>query len=434
MRPMTNAVGHGPPGRADWCGWLPVWSLGLYTITAYGTWAYAFGVLIEPISADTGWTTSFLGSVYGVAMLLTGLSAFWSGRLLDRFGPVVPLGLHAVMASGLMLVAVTVDRQWVFGVLFASGAGLSGATGFYTMTTVIAARSRPDRPDRAIAVLTLVGAFCSPIYLPLTAWLLTVWDWRTVARALVLAGVFGAVQAAAVTSRIRLAEIDEPGLIRPSTRSWDAIRRAMVNPEVRRALAVYFLAGAAAGSMWVYQVPMMTGAGLGLGLAGTLAGLRGFCQIFGRMGLTGAVERHGAARLLQGAYLITAVGGVALLVASVIGVDSTSTVVGLSLVFALLAGTGFGASSPLQAIHARLHFDPGDLGLLMGLQGAVLGLAGAVGPMAGAFLRDATQSWIPTIVLVVAILVVSAMLLRPAPGHGARHYHASGGRHRTGSP
>ena len=413
---MTILAGPRPEGRADWRGWLPVWSLGFYTITAYGTWAYAYGVLIEPINAETGWTTSFLGSVYGVAMLLTGLSAFWSGRLLDRFGPLLPLAIHAVVASGLMLAAVSVDRQWLFGVLFATGAGLGGATGFYTMTTVIAARSRPDRPDRAIAVLTLVGAFCSPIYLPLTAWLLTVWDWRDVARVLILAGVVGAVQAAVTTRRIRQAEGDEgddPPTVQPSARSWDAIKRAMVKPDVRRALTVYFLAGAAAGSMWVYQVPMLTGAGLGLGLAGTLAGLRGFCQIFGRMGLTGAVERHGSARLLQGAYIVTAIGGLALLAASVIALDSTSVVVVLALVFALLAGTGFGASSPLQAIHARLHFEPGDLGLLMGLQGAVLGLAGAVGPMAGAFLRDATGSWIPTIAVVVAILLISAHLLRP---------------------
>ncbi len=409
-----SAAGPSPADIAAWRGWLPVWSLGLYTITAYGTWAYAFGVLIEPISAETGWSTSFLGSVYGVAMLGTGLSAFWSGRLLDRFGPVVPLAIHAVVASGLMLAAVSTDRQWLFGVLFATGAGLSGATGFYTMTTVIAARSRPDRPERAIALLTLVGAFCSPIYLPAAAWLLSVWDWRTVARALIAIGVVGAVQAAVITAGVKLADDDEMGgPIRPSARSWEAIRRALTTADVRRALLVYFLAGAAAGSMWVYQVPMMTGAGLGLGLAGTLAGLRGFCQIFGRMGLTGAVERHGSARLLQAAYVITAAGGIALLVASLLDVGARSVVIGLSLVFALLAGTGFGASSPLQAIHARLHFDPGDLGLLMGLQGAVLGLAGAVGPMAGAFLRDWTGSWTPTISVVIVILVVSALLLHP---------------------
>ena len=44
----------------------------------------------------------------------------------------------------------------VFGVLYAVGAGVTGATGFYSVTTVSAARLRPDRPERAIAVLTVL--------------------------------------------------------------------------------------------------------------------------------------------------------------------------------------------------------------------------------------------------------------------------------------
>ncbi len=47
----------------------------------------------------------------------------------------------------------------------------------------------------------------------------------------------------------------------------------------------------------------------------------------------------------------------------------------------------------------------------MGLQGAVLGLAGFAGPMAGAVLRDATDTWVFTIAVVIAVLVVSAALL-----------------------
>ena len=415
---MSTTVAFKP----GWKGWTPVYSLGLYTITAYGTWAYGFGVMIDAISADTGWTTSFLGSVYGAAMALTGLSAFWSGRLLDRFGPVVPLGIHAVAASGLMLAAMSATSAWVFGPLFALGAGLSGSTGFYSMTTVMAARSRYDRPNRAIAVLTLVGAFCSPIYLPLAAWLLTFLDWRVVGRILVLAGVVGALQAAVIVRRQYRVDVDPmAGTIQPSPRSFDALTRAITRPAIRRALLVYFLAGAAASSMWVYQVPIMTGAGMSLGLAGTLAGVRGFCQLFGRMGLTTAVERYGSTRLLQGAYLITAIGSLALLVAGLerFGLGSSPVIV-LALVFALLAGAGFGASSPLQAIHARLHFDAGDLGLLMGLQGAVLGLAGAVGPIGGAVLRDVSGSWTLTVAIVVVTLIISAQLLQ-ADARGSRH-------------
>ena len=410
-----------------------MYSLGIYTITSYGTWAYAFGVLIESIRADAGWSTSFLGSVYGASMALAGLSAFWSGRLLDRFGPMVPLGLHAVVASGLLFAAFATSEAWLFAVLFAAGAGLSGSTGFYAMTTVIATRTRPDRPERAIAVLTLVGAFCSPIYLPVTAWLLTIWHWRSVGQALVVAGAAGAVQAmvftrshyqkrrrqvqtatTAPTRDVKALGVDPDRHHLPSTRSLDALGRALTNPAVRRALLVYFLAGAAGSTMWAYQVPILEATGLSLAAAGTFGGLRGLFQLFGRMGLTTAVERFGSARLLQAAYLSTAIGSGALIVGSAGWLRSTwITPAMLALIFALTAGSGFGASSPLQAIHARLHFDPGDLGLLMGLQGAVLGLAGGFGPVAGSVMRDISGSWTITISVVLAVLLLSAYLLSP---------------------
>ncbi|MDH3295282.1 MAG: MFS transporter, partial [Acidimicrobiia bacterium] len=316
---MTTGVADDPASQTRWSSWVPVYSLGLYTITAYGTWAYAFGVLIEPIRDDTGWAISFLGAIYGAAMAFTGVAAFWTGRLLDRFGPVVPLGLHAVVASGLMLAALATDNPWLFAPLFAIGAGLGGATGFYAMTTVIAARVRPDRPERSIAVLTLVGAFCSPVYLPLTAWLLTVWPWRTVGRTLVAAGVFGAVQAMILAGRsyrrthsLVVTAADGGAPPAPSARSFDALSRAVANPAVRRALLVYFLAGAAASTMWAYQVPILEATGLSLAAAGTFGGLRGFCQLFGRVGLTTAVERFGSTALLQVAYLATAIGTLAL--------------------------------------------------------------------------------------------------------------------------
>jgi len=117
---------------AGWRGWTPVYSLGIYTITAYGTWAYGFGVLIESISADTGWSTSFLGSVYGAAMILSGLTAFWTGRLLDRFGSLVPFGIHALVSSGLLLAAFATTDQWLFAPLFALGAGLGLGVPFKT--------------------------------------------------------------------------------------------------------------------------------------------------------------------------------------------------------------------------------------------------------------------------------------------------------------
>ncbi len=396
-------------------GLTPIISLGVYTITAYGTWAYGFGVLLEPISSDTGWGAAFLGTIYGWAMALSGIGAFWTGRLLDRFGARAPYAIHLTVASSLMAGALLVDDKWLFGALFATGAGIGGATGFYTITTVIVSRLRFDRPDWAISSLTIVGAFASPIYLPLTAWLVAMWHWRLVAAVLVAAGALGAAQALVLAPG---GASHESGLV-ASTRPLATLRTALGSPAIRRILAVYLLAGAAGSTIWVYQVPMMTSVGLSLGLAGAFGGLRGLCQLLGRVGLSAQIERRGTDVLLRGAYLATASAGVALLIGAGLagskpGVDSPILIAG-AVAFAILAGTGLGASSPLQAIHARSRFDPGDLGLLMGLQGLVLGVAGGIGPFTGGLVRDLSGTWTATIIAVVVVLCSAAALIRPPP-------------------
>ncbi|MEM1335092.1 MAG: hypothetical protein AAGG08_16705, partial [Actinomycetota bacterium] len=107
-------------------GWAGVAALGLLTITAFGTWFYAFGVLIDPITADIGWSTTSLGLAYGGAQVLTGLGAFVGGRLLDRFDAPAPFLLHAVGGGGLLLVSSTATNVVVFGVVFAVGGGIIG--------------------------------------------------------------------------------------------------------------------------------------------------------------------------------------------------------------------------------------------------------------------------------------------------------------------
>ncbi|MBS1265255.1 MAG: hypothetical protein MAG471_01096 [Acidimicrobiaceae bacterium] len=372
-------------------------ALGLLTITSYGSWMYGFGVLIDPISQDMGWSTTTLGITFGAAMLLTGLGSFTGGRLLDHFGGPGPFLVQALPGGGLLLAATWADNPVSFGLLYALGAGITGATGFYHVTTAAAARLRPHRPDQAIAVVTLIGAFCSPIYLPLTAWMVTVWHWRTAARVLALLAVAGGLLTASLTSDARSSRSG------PSLQPLEAIRSALGRPAIQRMMAAYTATGVAFTSVLVYQVPILTASGVSLALAGTIGGLRGLFQFFGRLGLTGLVERHGSGALLRLAFLVSAAGIAFLLVGSVPA----------GMTFAVLAGLAMGASTPLQSVYARSHFDEGDLGLLMGLQGVSMGLAGALGPVLGGAMHDLSGSWTPTVVMGIVTMALGAWLLKP---------------------
>ena len=105
--------------------------------------------------------------------------------------------------------------------------------------------------------------------------------------------------------------------------------------------------------------------------------------------------------LLRGAYLLSALGVGFLL----FGTLPTG------VAYSVLAGIGIGASSPLQAMYARTNFAEGDLGLLMGLQGAVVGLASGLGPLIGGILHDQTETWTPTLSMILFALLASTWLL-----------------------
>jgi len=375
-----------------------VWILGVVTITAYGSWFYGFGVLIGPIQDDVGWSTSMLGATFAAAQVIAGIGAFVAGRLLDRFGAVGPFGVQAVFGAGPLLAATWAEDILVFAVLYAIGGGVIGASGFYHVTTVAAARIHPTAPAKAIAKLTLIGAFCSPIFIPLTALVADVYGWRVGARMLALLALGGALAGMA------LRQESSSGGHGPSESPISALRLALRSSVVRRMFAAYIAGGIAFSTVLVYQVPIMMHSGLSLGLAGLFAGFRGLCQILGRVGLTRALTRWGSGPLLLAAYALSAGGGVLLLVGEV------AAAVG----FAVLAGTGFGATSPLQAIHSSERFATADLGLLMGMQGAVLGLAGGLGPLLGGAIRDATGSWTWVVIAAAGSLLIGAAQMRDA--------------------
>ncbi|MBT5849085.1 MAG: MFS transporter, partial [Acidimicrobiaceae bacterium] len=315
----------------------------MVTITAYGSWFYGFGVLIGPIQDDLGWSTSTLGATFASAQVIAGMGAFVAGRLLDRFGAIGPFVVQAVLGAGPLLAATWADDVFVFAGLYALGGGIMGATGFYHVTTVVAGRLHPEAPAKAIAKLTLIGAFCSPILVPLTAFVVDSSGWRTGARMLALLALFGAL----IGSSLRCRAVSDRG--GPSPRPIHALREALRIPEVRRMFSAYVVGGIALSTVVVYQVPIMTHAGLTLGVAGTLAGFRGLCQVLGRVGLTGALNRWGPRPLLLAAYVLSGVGVLLLLVGEVPA----------ALAFAVLAGAGFGAISPLQAIYSIERFTAG---------------------------------------------------------------------------
>ena len=316
---------------------MPISVLGLLTIIGYGACYYAYGVLIGPIGTDTGWPDAALGAIFSAALVITGAGGIVAGRVLDRCGPRPGFLVAGTAGADAMLAASVQGALLPFAVAYAGGCGLVGALGF-TTSRRRSPPAPPAAPARAIIWLTLFGAFSSPLYLPMTAWLTQVAGWRgairieagTVAVAFVLAAVL----------------IKNPGVSRPGPpagRPVGGLRAGWRSPRIRAWLAATVMGGAAVNALIVYQVPVTTRAGLPLAIAAAVAGFRGLAQLAGRLPLTALTGKLGARVTLVLAYALAAAVTLLLFAAGALAPV---------LVLSLLAGAAVGAVYMLQGVYA----------------------------------------------------------------------------------
>jgi MFS family permease len=266
--------------------------LGLVTIVAYGVAYYSYGVLIDPIRASTGWSSSALGAVFSGVLVVGGAGALVGGRLVDRLGTRPAFLLAGSVGAGAAAAASYQHELPAFAVLYAVGCGLITALGFYNITQPAAIRAAGNAPERAVVWLTVIGAFSSPIFLPVTAALVDGLGWRATIR------VLAAIAAATFVTMAALLGV-EPADVRARRAPAsvpDALRGAWKAPGFPRWVLASLISGAAVDIILVYQVPVMIAAGLPIGAAATIGGIRGFAQLGGRLPLSALLRRLGTRR------------------------------------------------------------------------------------------------------------------------------------------
>lgn len=375
---------------------LSISALGFITIAAYGTWFYSFGVLLDPIILDTGWTESSLTTAFAVGLAGGGVASLPAGRALDRFGSRPMFVVAAVVSTAGLWLGSNATSPLTFGIFTAIASAALASLAFYHITQPTSVRVAPDQPAKAIAILTIYGAVASTIYLPAAAYLVDRYGWRPTIQMMATAtGIILIIAAAIVREEERpKRDPSAPGL-----------KAALADPEVRRFAVAWSTMGVAVGIILVYQVPLMTDAGLPLATASALAGARGAAQILGRIPMSAMVRRLGSRRSLRLAYGFTIAG---------LGLLALSSSVVVGAIYALVAGFGIGAASPLAGVYADEVFDRNRLGMFMGFLGAVGAVAVAAGPAMAGVIADATGTRTWALVL-AAVASVSAFLLMKAP-------------------
>ncbi|MDB5751234.1 MAG: major facilitator superfamily 1 [Ramlibacter sp.] len=156
---------------------LVVW-LSLAQLVTWGSVFYTFALLLEPVERELGLTRAQSSLAFSLALLAEGLLAYPVGRWIDRGHE------RAVMTGGSLLIACCLllhsqvrSVEGFYAAWTLLGAGLAAT--LYTPVFAVVTRRFPDDFRRAIITLTFLGGLASSVFIPLTAWLIAEWGWRT---------------------------------------------------------------------------------------------------------------------------------------------------------------------------------------------------------------------------------------------------------------
>lgn len=372
---------------------------------------YALPVLLVSITADTGWSGAWVTAAFSTALVISGLVGIPVGRIIDRHGPRAVMTTGSVL--GVLAVAAIASAQelvWFFAGWVLAGIAMAGV--LYPPAFVALTRWYGARRVQALTALTMAAGFTSTIFAPLTAVLVSVYDWRQ---------TYGLLA-------ILLVCVTIPGHALGLRRPWPAAETsvgqhldtdgdpaAIVRSGPFLAITVALSLGAfAVYAALVNLVPLLVGQGLSTGVAAVALGLGGAGQVLGRVGYP-LLTRRTSIRTRTTAILIAA----AVTTAAIGAVPGPAAAL---VVLAVLGGAARGAFTLLQATAVSDRWGTRHFGRLNGVLSAPVILASALAPWAGA----AMAGWLggyPAVFLVLAgaagLAAVIAALVRSAHDQGA---------------
>ncbi|CAB5686348.1 Inner membrane protein yhjX [Delftia tsuruhatensis] len=137
------------------------------------------GAMLQPLSREFGWSTEQISSSLALRFALFGLLGPFAAVFMERFG------LRAVMCAGLLLVGgamalVTQATQlWQLFVLWSLLLGMGTGLTALVLGAVVANRWFVARRGLVIGLLTASAATGQLAFLPLAAWMIEHWGWRS---------------------------------------------------------------------------------------------------------------------------------------------------------------------------------------------------------------------------------------------------------------
>jgi MFS family permease len=383
-----------------------VGALAVTQTIGYGTLYYAFAVLLTPLAADLGTSTTAVTGAFTCSVIAGAVLAVPVGRRLDRHGGRA-LMTAGSLAGALLLVAWSgVQNVWqLYAVQIAIGAA-AAASLYEAAFAVIVSWTDPGRRSGALLAVTVVAGFASTIFLPLTGWLVAAHGWRAALLAL------AAIQAATVplhAAVVRRPAKDPvaavagrraagPGEVAEAGRG--PVRAALADRRFWLLAAGFTAHTAAVSTVTVHLVAALIRWGHPAAFAATIAGLLGVLSVAGRLLTTGLHRRFRTAPVTAAVFAVQAAAAAAL---PVVGASAAGAVAAVTAF-----GLGFGVATLARPLLLAERYGTDRYATLAGVLVVPVTLAKAAAPLLAAALLAGAGSYTAVLAAVAVCCAVAA--------------------------
>ncbi|MCZ8260142.1 MAG: MFS transporter [Beijerinckiaceae bacterium] len=369
--------------------------LGISQIIGWGTTYYLLSLLSGEIGASLGLSTAWVLGGTSLTLAAAALIGPRIGRWQDRAGSRIVMATGTViMAAGLVVLAFSKGLFSYYLGWAIIGVG-SPMTLYSAAFTALTQMSGPQA-RRAISYLTFMGGLASTSFWPLTAWLMSFLDWRTIIL------LFAALNIA-ICLPIHLTLLNREGAGHALLPAADPVEAGIPATAFPVAFALFAAMLAMNGlifNSWSLLVfPLLEGLGFATKAAVLVGSMVGVFQVAGRMGEALLAQRY--------SIMWTAFASAAFLPVSFFILVQADASMPTGLLFAAFYGISNGLMTIARGGLTLAIFGSRGYGERLNRITVSQNAAGAVAPILGGFLLDRLGA----VILVDLMLGTSALAL-----------------------
>jgi MFS family permease len=151
-----------------------------------GLLSYGFGIFVRPVSAEFHLSRAEMNMALIIILTCMAVSSPFVGYLIDRYSAKYIMGIGAI-SFGICACGIAIARSVTVAALLLIPLSLCAVTISHVMTSALVSRWFFANRGRALGIAAISGSMSGVVVVPLLAWLVATFGWRT---ALFSFGVF----------------------------------------------------------------------------------------------------------------------------------------------------------------------------------------------------------------------------------------------------